>query len=239
MSQLPSIDPSPHSATPATAPVVESGFEAQVHAFWEKNRNLILLACVVVLLAIVGREGWRYFSAMREKGVQEDYAKAANKADKLLLFADEHAGHVLAGVACLQVADQKFEAADYKQATTLYSKAAGNLKNEALLGRARLGAAMSQISSGEKAAGEAALKTLGTDQSLLKSVRAEATYHLALLAYEEGKTDEVKRLIAEISKIDLGGTWSQRATALLASLQTGVQPAVTTAPALTFQPAGK
>jgi hypothetical protein len=234
MSQLPPADQTPHTADPAAAPVVEHGFEAKVQAFWAENRNLVLLACAAALLAIVGREGWQYFSAMREKGVQEDYAAVADKPEKLAAFADEHGGHALAGVAYLRLADQKFEAVDYKQAAAFYTKAAGNLKNDVLLGRARLGAAMSQVNGGDKAAGETALKAIGADQSLLKTLRAEATYHLASFAAEAGKTDEVKKLVDEVGKIDLGGAWSQRATILLTRLQTGD----TAAPAITFKPGG-
>ena len=236
MSQLPPAVPTPHTPNPSDAPVVEPGFEVLIQEFWEKNRSLILLACLAALLAIVGREGWQYFSAMREKAVQEEYAKAADKPEKLAAFADSYSGHALAGVANLQLADQKFGAADYKQAAALYTKAAASLKNETMLGRARLGAAMSQINSGDRVAGEAALKAIGADQSVLKTVRAEATFHLASVAYEAGKMDEVKKLIEEVTKIDLGGPWSQRAMALQMTLQPGGTPADG---AVSFKPDGK
>jgi hypothetical protein len=239
MTQLPSVNQPTHRADPSAAPVVELGLETQIHAFWVKNRTLVLLACSAALLVVVGREGWQYFSAMHEKSVQEDYAKIGDKPDLLAAFADTNSGHALAGVASLQLADQKFEAADYKLAATLYTKAAGSLKNELLLGRARLGAAMSQISSGDIAAGEATLKAVGADQMLFKAVRAEATYHLASLASEAGRLDDVKKFVEEIEKIDLNGTWSQRAAMLLASLQTGGKPAPTSAPAITFKPGGR
>ncbi len=202
---------------------------------WEKNRGFILLCCAVVLLAIVAREGFRYFTALREQAVQEEYAKVSDKPEKLAAFADDHSGHALAGVAYLQLADQKYTAGDYRQAAPLYTKAAAILKNEALLGRARLGAAMSLISGGDQAAGEAALKALGADQTAFKDVRAEATYHLATLALEAGRTEEVKKLVEDITKIDLAGIWSQRATMLLAGLPAGSAPATA---GLNFKPGG-
>jgi hypothetical protein len=217
---------------------VEPGFETQIHAFWVKNRTLIMLACTAALLVIVGREGWQYFSEMHERSVQEDYAKAGDKTDMLAAFADTNSGHALAGVAYLQLADQKFEAADYKLAGSFYTKAAASLKNEVLLGRARLGAAMSLINGGDIAGGETALKAVSADQSLLKGVRAEATYHLASLAYDAGRLEEVKRLVDEIVKIDLSGSWSQRATMLLASMQAGTKPSPAATPAITFKPGG-
>ncbi len=80
-----------------------------------------------------------------------------------------------------------------------------------------MGAAMSQLNSGDKAAAEAGLKAISADAALTKGIRAEATYHLASLAQEAGNTAEVSRLVAEIGKIDPAGIWSQRATMLVAS----------------------
>jgi hypothetical protein len=219
MSQLPSADKSSPHADPSAVVVAEPGFEVTLHAFWNKNRGFILLLCGIILVGIIGREGWQYFSTMREKNLQEEYAQISDKPDRLAAFAETNSGHPLAGVAYLQIADRKFEAADFKEAVTFYTKAAGSLKNESLLGRAKLGSAISQVSSGDSTGGEAALKAISAEQTLPKAVRAEATYHLASLAYEAGKPDEVRKLVDDITKIDLGGPWSQRATMLLSNLQ--------------------
>lgn len=236
MSQLPSSDQSTPPATSADVTVVEPGFETIVHAFWEKNRKLILMACVAVLLVIVGRSGWQYYAAMREDGVKADYAKAAEQPEKLAAFAEANAGHVLAGIAYLQLADLKFEAADYKQAGSFYTKASGSLKNEVLVGRARLGVAMSQLGGGDKTSAEAALKGISADQALYKDVRAEAAYHLATFAVAAGNHAEATKLIAEISKIDLGGSWSQRATMLQANLPTEAKSGEAATSGVSFQP---
>lgn len=219
MSQLPSANESSPHADPAAASAAEAGFEANVHAFWARNRGSIYLLCGAILVVIVAREGWQYFSTMRENHLQQEYAQISDKPDKLVAFADANSGHPLAGVAYLQVADRKFEASDYKGATTYYDKAAGSLKNQALLGRAKLGSAFSQLSGGDTTGGESALKSVSENQALPKAIRAEAAYHLASLALEAGKPDDVKKLVEDISKIDLGGPWSQRATMLLANLQ--------------------
>lgn len=218
MSQLPSADKSPAHADPAAAPVADPGLELTLHNFWVKNRGFIFVLCVIVLVGIIGREGWQYFSASREKSIQQDYAQIADKPDRLTAFAEANSGHPLAGIAYLQIADRKFEAADYKEASATYTKAAGSLKNEALVGRAKLGAAVSLISSGDVAGGESALKAISTDQSVSKSTRAEAAYHLASLASEAGKVEDVKKFVDDVTKNDLGGSWAQRATLLLADL---------------------
>ncbi len=236
MSQLTPADHKPHSADPA-APVIEPGFEVALHAFWERNRNLVLIACAAALLVIVGRESLQYFAARREQGIQAEFAKISDQPARLAAFAEANSGHALAGVALLQLADDKFSTGDYVAAAAGYQKAAAVLKNQALLGRARLGAAFSQVSGGDKAAGEAALRAISADTALSKGVRAEATYHLASLALEAGNPDEVRLLADQVSRIDATGTWAQRATVLLATLPPTGKPAVSpVTPAVSFKP---
>lgn len=219
MSQSLPTNLGPHGEKPAEAtPVVEPGFEVVAHEFWDRNRNLILLMIAAALLVIAGREGWEYFAASREADLQADYVKAGDSSDRLATFADAHPGHALAGVACLRVADDKYSAGDFKSAATYYAKAAGSLQNEALLGRAKLGSAFSQLGGSDQAGGEAALKALSADPTVFKSARAEATYHLASLAAGAGRIDEVRKLAEQLSLIEANGPWAQRATILVAGL---------------------
>jgi predicted negative regulator of RcsB-dependent stress response len=236
MSQLPPAKQTPEGTTP----VYEPAFETAVQSFWAKNRQGILILVVVAMLAIVGREAWQYMAANREQAVRAEYAKAGDEAAKLESFASANAGHALAGVAYLRIADEKFTAGDYKNAAATYQKAAGSLKNEALLARARLGAAISQINAGDQAAGEAALKAVSADASLPTGLRAEAAYHLAALAADAGKTDDVKKYSEEVSKIDAASSWAQRAT-MLAVRQPGAaaKPLEATTPTISFKPGGE
>src|SRR3954465_5686782 len=130
----------------------ESGFEIAVQEFWQKNRGLLLGLGVIALLAIVGREGWQYVSAQHEQSVRADYAQAGDRPEQLTAFAAANNGHELAGVAFLRVADLKYTAGDFRAALDNYNKAVAALKIPAVLGRARLGAAMSQLGSGDKSA---------------------------------------------------------------------------------------
>ncbi len=227
MSQLTPADHPSRSATPAdpAAPVIEPGFEVALHAYWQKNQNLVLLACAVILVGIIGWKGMEYFAEQRELGVQADYARISDQPAKLGAFAEDHAGHALAGIAWLRLADDKYTAGDYAAAAANYQKAAGSLKNEALLGRARLGAAVSQLNNGDRAGSLAALKALGADATVLKGVRAEATYDQAVLAAEAGNADEVRQLVDQVSRIDAASPWSQRATVLLTALPADGKPA--------------
>lgn len=235
MTSTPSAEnqPKDHGAPAATA----TDFAASMHSFWEKNRSSIFILIAAVLIGIVGREGWQYFSASRERDIEADYAKVAGTPDKLAAFAAEHSGHALAGVALLRIADEKYTAGDFKTAAANYAKAADALNNDALKARAKLGSAMSQLGAGDQAAGEAALKALSADTALVKTVRAEATYHLALLAQQAGKTDDVKKLVEEVSKIDATSAWAQRAFVLRATLDEGKK--ADAGAAITFKPGGE
>lgn len=208
--------PAGHTPTEQPAAPVQPGFEEAVQGFWEKNRQLILMACVAALLVVVGREGWAHYQAGVEQDMREAFARAADRPEQLAAFAKANESHPLAAVAYLRIADQRYAAGDHRQALENYTKAAAGLKNAGLAGRARLGAAMSQLGTGDKAAAEAALKAVSADAALPKGLRAEAAYHLAALAFEAGNAAEVSRLAAEIGKIDPAGVWSQRATALVA-----------------------
>lgn len=207
--------PSENQSKDQLVVAIEPGFEVVAQAFWDKNRQLILMVCAAGLLAVIGREGWQYYTAQHEQSVRNDYAKVADRPEQLATFAGANSGHVLAGVAYLRIADAKYAAAEFRPAAENYTKAAAILKNPALLGRAKIGAAMSQINGGDKSAGELALKAIGADTVLFKGIRAEAIYHLATIAYDAGNAAEVSRLVTEVGKIDVAGVWSQRATALL------------------------
>ena len=235
MSQLPPASPTPEGTTP----VYQPAFETAVQGFWAKNRQGILIVMIVGLLVIIGREVWQQVAASREQDVQADYAKAGDQGARLEAFASANSGHTLGGVAYLRLADEKFSAGDYKTAAANYQKAAATLKNPALLGRARLGAAVSQVSGGELAAGDTALKGISADAALDKGVRTEAAYHLTALAAEAGKADDMKKFADEATKIDPTSSWTQRATMLLVRAPGADSPAGTPAPTLSFKPGGE
>lgn len=225
------------SATPTTPTAPD--FAEQVHQFWEKNHNQVYFLCLAVILALVGREGWSYYSTQREQGVEAEYAKAAGAADRLARFADDNAGHPLAGAALLGVADDKYSKGDFKAAQAAYTKAATSLTEAALLSRAKLGAAMSQLAGGDTAGAEAALKSLSGDAALAKLTRAEAGYQLASLAQSAGHPADARKYATEVTKLDGASVWAQRSLMLLAQL-----PQDKTAPAandsgITFKPGGE
>jgi predicted negative regulator of RcsB-dependent stress response len=239
MSNVPSATP-PHDPANPPPPAGADAFAADVRSFWEKNRSFIFILVAAIILGIVGREGWQWIQSSREKGVQEEYAKAGDNVAQLAKFAAANDGHALAGAALLRVADDQYSKGDYKSAAASYTKAAEELDNEALKSRAKLGSAMSQLAAGDKAAGEAGLKALGADTKVVAAIRAEALYHQAVLAKDAGRADDARKLVEEIGKIESAGLWAQRAFALAAQLPPAAPtaPAAGTTPSVEFKPKG-
>ena len=210
----------------------EPGFEARVAEFWSRNRNAILLGCLVVLLVIVGRSGWEWLQERRARDQAAAYAAASDQA-QLKAFASEHDGSALGGVASLRLADEAYAEGRYADALNDYQRAQRSLDGTPLQGRVRLGVAMSTLKQGQTEAGKAALQELANDVGGTKPLRAEAAYHLASLALAEGNTAEVTRLVELITAIEPTGMWAQRAM-MLQPVAPAPSPASEEEPAINF-----
>lgn len=241
MSVVPPAAPAPHDPANPPPPVGAEEFALNVRLLWEKNRATILLAIAAVFVALLAFEGWDWVQASRERAVREVYAQVADRVEELPKFAAENAGHALAGVAWLRAADAAYGKGDFKAAASLYAKAADELRQVALRSRARLGAAMSQLGDGDAASAQSALKALGADSAAATPVRAEATYHLAILAQDAGRADEAKALLEEVGRIEPMGLWAQRAFGLRAEIEAAsAAPAAPPSPvSIEFKPGGK
>ncbi len=198
-------------------------FEDRLRLFWEKNSRAVLAAIALVFAVILGKGAYEIISAQREKALASEFGTAVTD-EQLKTFVNAHGDHVLGGLAQLTLADRAYSAADYAGARAAYEKASGILKSNTFGGRARLGAAISAVQAGAGAEGEAALKQLAADLTLEKTIRAEAAYHLALIAAAAGNTAEAIRLIEQTTVIDAEGPWADRASMLRSTL-----PAVTAA----------
>lgn len=235
----PAQNPQPDPSAPA--PVVGAAeLAANVQTFWEKNRGVIIAGCVAGVVAIAALEGWRLMQASRDQSVRDEFAQAGTDTAKLSRFATENSGHPLAGAAQLMVADQKFEAGDFKAAADAYAKAAAAGDLGVLAGRARLGEAMSKLQAGDQAGGDAALAAVSADAALPKAVRAEAAYHRASLALEAGKKDDALKFAGEVKTIDANGLWSRRADSITQRAEAGnPAPAAADAGGGLFKPGGE
>lgn len=240
MSIVPPPAPQPQDpSAPPPPPVGAEEFALTMRMFWEKHGAKVLMVVLVGFGIILGREGWQWFQASRERDIQAEYAKIGDRLDQLPKFANEYSGHALGGVAWLRLADDAYTKNDFKTAATHYGKAVESLENSSLKARARLGSAMSQLGAGDKAAAETTLKSLSSDTKAVTALRAEATYTLAVLAREAGKDDDARKFIDEISKIEPMGLWAQRGFLLKAQME-AAKPAApaTAAPTIEFKPKG-
>jgi len=192
-------------------------FEDKLHLFWKNNGTAVLVLCSLVLLGIVGKGGWDYLAAQKEAGIENDYA-AATTPEQLKAFIATHAGHTLAGVAQLHLADDAYAAGKAGDALAAYDQVVATLKTGPLAARAQLGRAMAEIQSGKSADGAADLKLLANDPSQFKGLRVEAAYQLASLAAGNGNAADVQKYSDQLMQIDPASPWTQRAMALRASL---------------------
>lgn len=204
-------------------------FDEKLRQFWARNSKLITLLCVVIGLVIAGKGAWQIIQDRREAGLAEDYAKLTT-SEQLRSFAAAHEGHRLAGVAYLRLADEAFTAGKYAEAGADYSKAASALAGNILQPRAVVGGAVSKLLGGDRAGGEAALKSLSSDLSQPVAVRAEATYHLATLAAEAKDGATLQTLVAQLNTISPQSFWAQRASFLRAEASALTPQATPTVP---------
>ena len=214
-------------------------FEDKVHLLWEKHGKAVWLGCGLVLVGFLAKGGWDYLAAQKELGIEKDYA-AATTPEQLRAFAASQAGHPLAGIALLRVADEAYTAGKAADAAAAYDKAALALKDGPLAARAKLGRALAKIGAGKNADGAGELKQLADNANEAKTVRVEALYHLASLAAEAAKAEEVQKLSEQLMKLDPQSPWTQRAFGLRASLPAAPAPVADSAkPADAGKPADK
>lgn len=223
------------SANAASTPAevnVTPGFEDKLNQFWGRNRRGLVILGTVILLAILARGGWDYLAAQKDLDTRQAYA-AATTTDQLRAFAQAKAGHELAGVAWLQVADAAYAEGKSNDAITAYQASAKVLTSGPLASRAALGLAMAQLQAGQAEVGKTALQALVDVTTAPKALRAEAAYLLASLAHTAGDEAKFQQLAQQIMQIDPTSPWTQR----LMMLQIAKPAAAVTTPAPTGTPA--
>lgn len=210
------------AAADATTPVLT--FEDRLRLYWTQNGQTVMIGVGLVLLGILAKGGWDYLQAQKELATEQEYA-AATTPDKLKSFASAHAGHTLAGIARLQLADEAYAVGKSAEAVTGYEEAIAALPAGPLASRAKLGLAMSKLQAGRAADGELALKVLAADATEALATRVEASYQLASLAGIAGRTDEVQKYSDQVMQLDPMSPWTQRVFQLRASLPPSAAPA--------------
>lgn len=192
-------------------------FDEKLQLFWQKYRGLILAACAVVLIAILGKGGWEYLQQKKDAEVKQAYV-AATTPEQLKSFSAAQGDHPLAGVAQIRIADDAYKAGKAGDAVAAYDKAISILKEGPLAARARLGRALAKVQAGNAAEGSTELKQLADDANQFKAIRSEAAYHLTSLAVANGNTADAQKFSDQLMQIDPTSPWTQRGLALRATL---------------------
>lgn len=221
--ETPSTPPGddPNVVASAESAAASNDLEEVVQQFWEKNRNLLMALAAVILLSIIGRNGWAAYQAGQIESTREEYA-AADSASAKQAFAADRAGTALAGVALLEVADTAFAEGRYAEAISNYDAAEAELVGTPLHDRIALGRAMSEVLSGQTDAGKTGLQSVANDPSVAIAVRGEAIYHLSALAAENNNLEELEALATQVEAVTPGSNWAQRVTLMRATVEAGV-----------------
>jgi len=209
----------------STEAVASPELEEVVQQFWEKNRSLLMALAIVVLVAIVGRNGWAYLKASQIESARTEFAAADSDA-ALKEFADDHAGTALAGAALLKLADTAYAEQRFGDAIAAYESAAEELAATIFADRIALGRAMAIKENGDLAGGLAALQDLANDTDAASAVRGEAVYHLAAMALDSGDLAEIDALAVQVDSFAPGSTWAQRVTLMRAAAESELSSSV-------------
>ena len=190
-----------------------SGLEDALFLFWKRNRNRVQLTILVVLLVAVGGLGFKAFQCKKLEKTQNAYLEAVQSGETEA-FTEKYSSSPLTGLVLLQSADKAFEEEDFTQAITRYKEAGAALKGTVIEGRTQLGGAIANIYAGNEAEGKTLLGNITQNPKLLKSDRAEAAYHLAILALNQGDIDTARTQLNFIETLNNSGFWGQKAALL-------------------------
>lgn len=209
--------PEESKATDVSDGLEGAEFEQKLILIWENYRQVIFTVIGVIILSLLVYQSMLYLAGRKELAVETAYQEAEND-DALINFAQEHPHHALAGFAYLQVANKKYEEEEFLQAAEYYSNAVNNLVETTMLGRARLGFAMSHLLGGNADDGVEALNKIAGDPSLLDTYRAEAAYQLAVNYWEKSDYASLDRALRQIETLKKSGMWVSKATVMRNSI---------------------
>jgi predicted negative regulator of RcsB-dependent stress response len=187
----------------------EIAIEDRISMYWMENKAFVAGCIAVLVLVIVGVNGYRIYGNYVTDNKQSQY-REAQAEDTLENFAVAYADQSLGGFAALNIADEAYEKAEFERARDFYLKAVASLKDPVLTSRARLGEAFALNESGDSAGALALLGTLATDATATEVIRAEALYHLAVAAHIDNREADFESFSKQIEDLSKAGAWQQR-----------------------------
>lgn len=191
----------------------DADFDDRFMDFWKRNGVSIFTGIALAALFVIGYQIYQFVSDRREASIRAEFAAVESQAERIA-FTQKFPKHPLAGLAFLEIANQKYDAGDWTQAASYFQAAVDALGSNPAAQRAQLGAAMTQLKAGQRDQARQSLEILALSPSAFATTRAEAVYNLAVLAWEEGLKDDVRRHIATIEGMEESGFWIFRAAEL-------------------------
>ena len=213
----------PTPSDPSAAAPIPVPHEERFRQAWERYGNTVYTMCAIVMAGILAKGGWDYLVAQKELGIEKEFAECTS-AEAFRAFASSHPGHPLAGAADLKVADNSYGQGHFADAVAGYERCIAELPAGPFQARAKLGLAIAQAQSGRAADAEAGLRQLLSDPNQLSSIRCEAGYHLAEVAFAAGRAEEVQKLAEQLMQIDATSAFAERAFALRAEMPESAAP---------------
>lgn len=201
------------SAEAPPPPTVSPDVDETLHGLWMKYGEAAITFCAVVLLCYVVKVGWDYWRAQRELSLGREFASLSTPS-QWKAFAEAHPKDRLAGLADIQVGDDAYLSGRMSTAEQAYEAAIPLLSGDPLQVRARIGAGVCLLQSGQTQEGETTLRAIFDDTTQLPVIRAEAGYELASAAASSGQAGEARAIAAKIVSLDPRSVWAQKALML-------------------------
>jgi predicted negative regulator of RcsB-dependent stress response len=193
-----------------TAESVSLSFEDRIRIYWDENRAFIIGSIIVLIAIIVGYQGLVAFQNSRERAVRNELATLTDDRDERIAFVERRANTPQGGFIALAIADEYFEDGEYADAAVFYQKAIDALGDNPLAGRAHLGRAISALRAGDTEQGRAMLEKIADNRNLPQATRAEAVFHLAIIALNNGDNSQLEARAAQLDGMPYAQIWQAR-----------------------------
>jgi len=181
----------------------------KVYDYWQKNKGGLIASVVLFVCIVIAFQGLRFYRDYAEEQVQRAFVEASARGD-LRSFAQEHAGHRLAGIAALEVAHGDFREGAYAEAIEGYAIAINSLSGTNAGDRATLGMAGSLFQTGELTEARTLFQSLARDDRVAEDVRIQAFFNLGVLSVEMGEEDRLDEIIHSLEAIPGSADWIER-----------------------------
>lgn len=196
----------------------EASFEDRLNLFWEKYQGPLIAGGVLIILAIVGWLVMGFVADRMDQRIRNEFAAIETTEDRLH-FAQHRSGHMLSGIAYLELGDEAFADEAFADAVEFYREAVNRVGEHHIRDRVQFSLAMSLIEDGNIEEGRAELENLRDRAGALSVFREESRLALAILKADEGQTDEAITLLREIENDSPNQIISWRATNFLQGLE--------------------